>query len=402
MSTNQVEVSDQYTTPLQQYDHKLENTNQPSQDEKKLVQEQPITRLVPLIHEFFNNCSTHAIGMEFLKANKCCNFFEYNRVSSRKILMSLIVYKFGKDLGYPETLFTNARKMILFFLRNGETEEDERKKVVEEYLQTFNEFKKQDLQKYMHDLAIEYAQLQDIKDRLLQSDKDLWTIKKSDKKSDDEDSEESDQERDQEFTIEIDDTEPTEDDDTELTEDIEIWLEQIDYLQKKILRFVHFSNGYDDFHSCLGSLLIIKKQAVEDLMEKAYWDTFLKDLDNKDYRLLLSNFQEIKCMLLEMHEDEDTKEIMDESYLKQLIERDLFDDRAMIGQIEFVFSKMKKYGVPVYDKLLEKSKTCLIEDIEQNGLSPEVVVKTFQKIFTLLKLYLDIIQIYRKQLQNKS
>lgn len=311
--------------------------------------------IIPLIHEFFSTCKTYDLAIEFLRTNRMSKIFDYTLVNSRKILLALVIYQFGKDVDYPEALQSKARQMILYFLKNKEDEENERKNVVEKYLVEFNNYKKEDLKKYMYELGVEYVQLQDIKDRM----------------------------------------------NGELEDEVQ-WKEQIEHLQKKILEYVNSCNGYDEFQKCLASLLSIKQQIIEEAVEKTYWNMVLADIQNKKFDLLIANFQDIKNMLLEIHDDQDTKEIMDENYFKQLLENELFDERAMIGQIEFIFGKMKKYGIPVYDSLIEKTKNGLIKDILDKGLIPDVIVKTFHKTVPMLKFYLEIIQIYRKKIKDSD
>lgn len=314
--------------------------------------------IVNLIHEFFSTCITYDHAMDFLITNRACKFFEYSLVSSRKMLLALVIYQFGKEIDYPEALQSKARQMILFLLRNNSENvsgtEQERKQIVKEYLVAFDEYKKEDLKKYMYELGIEYAQLDDLKLRLKENETD------------------------------------------------ETWKEQIEHLQKKIREYVHSSNGYDEFQKCLSYLHSMKEQIVEQVMEETYWKMIKEDLEAKRYDLIIANFVDIKNMLLEIHDDQDTKEIMDESYFQQLLENDLFDDRAMLGQIDFIFVKMKKYGIPVYDKLIDKTKEILVKDIQENGLTIDVIVKTFQKTVLMLKFYLDIINIYRKKIKESA
>jgi hypothetical protein len=207
----------------------------------------------------------------------------------------------------------------------------------------------------MYDLAIEYHQLQDIKDRL-------------DKR------EESSNE----------------------------WIGQIEDIQKQILNYVHLSNGYDDFQDCLSSLNSLKEQIVMDNLEKAYWNLLLTEVKEKRFDLLISNYTEIKNILLQIRDEQDVHEIMDESFLNQLLENDLFDEKTLKGQIDFIFMKMKRHGIPIYDSLIDKTKKSLFDKIDENGISPEIIVESFQKILPLLKFYYDIIKIYRKQMVTKS
>jgi hypothetical protein len=316
------------------------------------------TSLVPIIHEFFSTCKTYDLAMDFLKANKNSKFFDYTNSVSRKILLGLVIYQFGKEIGYPDLLQQKARQMILFVLTTKEPKilkGPERRKIVREFLEEFEKYKKEDLKKYMYDLAIEYHQLQDIKDRL-------------DKR------EESSNE----------------------------WIGQIEDIQKQILNYVHLSNGYDDFQDCLSSLNSLKEQIVMDNLEKAYWNLLLTEVKEKRFDLLISNYTEIKNILLQIRDEQDVHEIMDESFLNQLLENDLFDEKTLKGQIDFIFMKMKRHGIPIYDSLIDKTKKSLFDKIDENGISPEIIVESFQKILPLLKFYYDIIKIYRKQMVTKS
>ena len=310
--------------------------------------------MLPLIHEFFSVCKTYDIAIDFLKSNRTCKFYDYSMVTSRKMLLGLVIYQFGKEIDYPEILQTKARQMILHILKYKSDElENERNEIIKQFLDEFDSYKKEDLKKYMYELGVEYSQLQDIKDRLSPTD-----------------------------------------------ETDETWKEQIEHLQKKILEYVHTSNGYDDFQQCLAKLNSMKQEIVEQAMEEAYWSIMKEDIEQKRFDLLIANFNDIRAMLLEMHDDKDTKEIMDENYFKQLLENDLFDDYALKGQIEFIYSKMKKYGIPVYDKALDKIKEGLLKDVKENGLTSDVIVKTFQKTVPILRFYLDVIDIYRKKIKE--
>jgi hypothetical protein len=315
-------------------------------DQKDKESHNPIS----FIQEFFGTCKTYEQAMDFLKIHKSNKFFEYSLVISRKILFSLVVYQFGKEMNYPDVLYTKARQMILYFLQNKEDHPLERRRIVRNFIEEFDKFKKEDLKKYMYELGVEYAQLQDIKNHLGE------------------------------------------------TEDDQIWKQQIEELQNKITEYVNQSNGYPDFQKCLDSLLSMKKEIIQQFMEQAYWDIVKEDLSHNKFDLLITNFLDIKQMLLEIHRDEDTIEIMDEKYFIQLLENQLFDDKALIGQIEFIYGKMKKYGIPIYDSLIDKTKKSLIEEVEKTGINSDIIVKTFQKTVPLLKFYLDVIRIYRKKI----
>jgi hypothetical protein len=135
-------------------------------------------------------------------------------------------------------------------------------------------------------------------------------------------------------------------------------------------------------------------------LENAYWDMMLDDLSNNKLDLLMGNYKEIKNMLLEMKDDQDTKEILDEDYLIQLLKNQLFEAKTLADQIEFIYHKMKIYGVPIYDKLLDKQKKELLDELLEKGLSNEMIVQVFRKTIPIVQNYLEIIRIYRKEIQR--
>ena len=313
---------------------------------------------LPIIHKFFSDVKTFVEGTDFLKKHMNEKIFEYTLFETRKIFYSLIVYKFGKELEYPELLQTSARQVILLVLQNRMTHDvsdksliKKRKKIFKEFLQAFEKYKKEDFKNYMYELAVQYNQLVELR--------------------------------------------------LSLSEEPE-WLESIQKLQDKILDQVIFSKGETLFEECLNKLGKLKLDIIKEQLVNAYWDIMLNELDHKCYKMMIENYVVMKNLLLEMREDEDTKEILDEKYILQLLENDLFTEDTLIGQVEFIFHKMKKYGVPIYDKLLDKTRDSLITDIKEKGICPEIVVYVLKKTFPVLDSYIEIIRIYRNRIKESK
>lgn len=311
---------------------------------------------LPIIHTFFSDVKTFDEGTNFLKKHMHEKIFECTLFETRKIFYSLIVYKFGKELEYPELLQSSARQLILFILQNRMTNAisdknliEKRKKIFKEFLKEFEKYKKEDFKNYIYELAIQYNQLVELR--------------------------------------------------INLSEEPE-WLESIQKLKDKILDQVIFLKGDSIFQECLEKLGKLKMDIIKEQLANAYWDIMLNELNHKSYKMMIENYVVIKQLLLEMRDDEDTKEILDEKYILQLLENDLFTADTLIAQVEFIFHKMKKYGVPIYDKLLDRTRNGLINDITEKGISPEVVVFVLKKIFPILDNYINIIRIYRDQINK--
>ena len=326
---------------------------QPQKTEQKIQ----TTSFIPIIHQFFSEIKTYDEAVEFLKKHMSHKLYDYTLIASRKIFYSLVVYKFGKELEYPEILQTKARQLILFCLQHHihdqenfhRQHQEKRKKIFKEFLDEFEKFKKEDFKNYIYELGIQYNQLVEMGDRL---------------------------------------------------SDHPEWLVSIRYLQDKILNQVIFVKGESIFQECLESLGKLKQEIIKEHLINAYWDMMVKELSLKKYDMMLKNYVLIKKILLEMREDQDTKEVLDEEYIQQLLDNDLFNEKTLIGQVDFIFHKMKIYGIPIYDKLIEKTKNNLIKDIQEKGLSPDSVVSVFKKTLPILQSYIEIIRIYRKQIHS--
>lgn len=317
-----------------------------------------VVEFLPIIHKFFTDVKTYIEGTAFLKKHMNEKIYDYSLFDTRKIFYSLIVYKFGKELEYPESLQTSARQLILLVLQNRLTNDvsekgliEKRKKIFREFLQEFEKFKKEDFKNYMYELAIQYNQLVELR--------------------------------------------------LSLKEEPE-WLESIEKLQDKILDQVIFSKGDTVFEECLEKLGKLKMDIIKEQLVNAYWDIMLNELNHKCYKLMMENYLVMKNLLLEMRDDQDTKEILDEKYILQLLENDLFSETTLIDQVIFIFNKMKRYGIPLYDKMIDKTKDTLVQDILEKGICPEVVVHVFKKIFPILDSYVQIIRIYRQRIRENK
>lgn len=316
--------------------------------EKKESEIQKI-QFLPVIHQFFEEVKDLNQAYLFLKQFTKCKIYDYTVISTRKLFYALVTYQYGKELQYPDELITKARQVIMYELQKKEEIANVRRKIFKEYLVEFDAYKEEDLKNYMYELGVQFNQLEEMKARLA---------------------------------------------------DYPEWLESITVLQFKINEQVRVARGEKWFQECLETLSGIKKEIVKTNLENAYWDMMLEDLSNNKIDLLLLNYNEIKKMLLEMKDDDDTKEILDEDYLIQLLKNDLFEAKTLANQIEFIYHKMKIYGVPIYDKLLEKQKQELMDDLMINGLSNEMIVKVFRKTIPIVQNYLEIIRIYRKEIQR--
>jgi hypothetical protein len=303
---------------------------------------------ISMIHLFFTEVKTYVEGTDFLKKYMKRKIKDYSISMSRKIFYSLIVYKFGKELDYPEPLQTKARQLILFTLQNNQ-DTIQRKKIFKDFIDELERYKEEDFKNYMYELGVQYNQLTEMYERLSEHEE---------------------------------------------------WMESIRDLQNKILDQVVSLKGVKIFQECLETLSMLKKEIVKEHLLNAYWDIMLEDLSIKKYDGMMKNYISIRDILLEMHDDQDTKDMLDEKYIRQLLDNDLFTQDTLITQVDFIYQKLKIYGVPIYDSLIEKTKNNLVKKIRENGLCSESVVEVFKETLPILDSYIQMIRIYRKAIQE--
>lgn len=312
------------------------------------------TAFVPIVHQFFTEVKTYDESVTFLKKLMHHKVYDYSLSPSRKIFYALVVYKFGKELDFSDELQNKARQVILFVLQNQIEDKgfhEKRRKIFREYILELDKFKTEDFKNYMYELGVQYNQLVEMRERLF---------------------------------------------------DHPEWIESIQSLMDKILDQVIFVKGDVVFQQCLETLGKLKKEIIKEHLVNAYWDMMLEELQEKKYDMMMKNYLFIKNILLEMRDDQDTKEILDETYIQQLLQNDLFNEKTLLSQVDFIFDKIKKYGIPIYDKIIDKSKNNIIKEIQEKGVCSETVVLVFKKTIPILQNYIEIIRIYRKQIKKSK
>jgi hypothetical protein len=307
--------------------------------------------MLSLIHTFFQEVNNIDIGNNFLKKNKSFIYHhideikqvKYSNIQSRKIIYSLLLYKFPNELNCPNNLYQKSREFILNILNNNTISI----KFINEYITLFDEWKKKDLEDFMLDIASSYINLQETRKTV------------------------------------IDDPE---------------WIKHIDDFSNKLLTSGKKLNE-KKFLEILNTLSIKldnnKKNMIQNVMEQVYWDKFKNLLEQNDYSMLYQNFNEIKDILDEIKQDENVNEIMDIDFLKQIIHSNVFNEKYLINYINFIVDKLLSYGIPIYDKLIKKTKEKLINDILENSLTPLSITNTYKSLMDLLVKLIKIIRIYR-------
>jgi hypothetical protein len=298
-----------------------------------------------IINSFFDQVKTIDDGQNFLKFYKNFVIYPYNQITSRKILFSLMLYKFPEDHYCADLLKELSRSIILSILRNESIDI-----YVPEYVKAFDEWKSNDYNNTIFELSANFFTLQEIKNDIIKN----------------------------------------------ITSDVDKeWIHEIDILQNKLLTYISKLKGNSLHEKFINDLNNKKQEKIFNIFDEIYWNNFENQLKNNDLTLLLSNFNDMKIKLLEIHNDQDTQEFFDSDLLYQSIISNNFNSSSLISIINFVSRKLLTYGVPSCDSIVIKEKNNLIDLINQSGLNEKIISQTFKILFKLIMNLLQILKTYR-------
>jgi hypothetical protein len=313
--------------------------------------------MIQLINRFFSTVKTYNDAIKFLNENKDYIHEPYNNIQTKKILFTLVIYKFNNEYNYPDKIKKYARNIILYFLDNSKYPKELLHKEILKYLREFDTWKQNDLDKLLLEITGSIVNLEEMKQNIIRKDT----------KSD------------------IDNE----------------WIEKINDLIKKINDYGNKLNA-KLFKEKLDTLRLNiqeqKEKLAKDIIDDIYWTNFLETIKNNDYELLYNNFEEIKNILNEIKPEETNNQVIDINYLKQLIENNVFSPEYLSNYINYITTKLLKYGIPAYDHIVKDTRIKLIKNIDDNGLTPEIITNTFRFLMNMLVKLIEIIRIYRKHI----
>ncbi len=310
--------------------------------------------MISIINNFFKSVNNINEGMVFLNENKTFKYDNYSSIQTKKIIYSLMIYKFGNELQCHEKLKVQSRTIILHILDPVKYPKSILQREIAIYLKEFDIWKNKDLYDILVELAGSYINLEETKKSILNNNN--------------------------------------------LTDVDKEWILNLEQLMDKIFRYGNKLNQ-EKFKSVLDNLRIDlnkqKEQVVTDIMEKMFWQKFYEELKDNKFDMLFENFEEIKKILHEIKTENVIDEILDINYLKQLIEHNLFDANYLISYINYIVNILLKYGIPAYDKIIKETQLMLINNIKTNGVTPEIITDTYRYLMDFLNKLIKVIRIYR-------
>jgi hypothetical protein len=233
-----------------------------------------------------------------LKDYRNINIMSFSIKDSRCIWLSLLLFKFKKDMDVSDDLWIKCRKVVLSTLRSDNQVKD----VMNDYLKAFEIWQKDDLIDLVTQIGGNYYNLLQIKN----------SIEK-----------------------------------TENEETINHWLP---HYQNLILKIRSYCKNIGILEKLDEFVYVFEQQKydiVKEIMDRAYWDKVEEDIDNNNLDIVFSNLLELKTILLDIipksMNTNYINEYFDIEYIKHLVDKKIFDKDYLMRLFIFVIGILKEW-----------------------------------------------------------
>jgi hypothetical protein len=248
-------------------------------------------------------------AQKILKEYRNVTIGDFNLKDSRCIWMSLILYKFKKEMDVSEELWLLSRQLIISLLKSDLN----LKEIISKYLSTFNIWQNEDLQDTLTQIGINYYNLLQIKN----------SIEK-----------------------------------TGNNETIDHWLPHYQNLIQKIRSYCKSMGIIEKLDDFIFTLEQKKYDIVKEIMDKAYWDKIEEDMNSNNLDIVYSNLSELKTILTDIiPKSVDTNflnEYFDIDYIKHIVENGVFDKEYLFKLFNFVINILKEWDAELFIEKYEK------------------------------------------------
>lgn len=235
---------------------------------------------------------------KILKEYRNITIGDFNLKDSRCIWMSLILYKYKKEMDVSEDLWVESRHLIISLLRSDLN----LKSIISKYLNTFTKWQNEDLKDLARQIGLNYYNLIQIKN----------SIEK-----------------------------------TENIETIEHWLPHYDNLINKIRSYSKNIGILEKLDELVINFEQEKYNIIKEIMDKAYWDKIEEDIAANNLDMVYSNLSELKTSLLDIIPKSINTDYLDEyfdiDYIKHIVDNNLFDKEYLFKLFNFVIKILKEW-----------------------------------------------------------
>lgn len=261
------------------------------------------SEIITHFRNFIQTNSSISYAQQLLKEYRNIQINPFTMKDSRSIWMSLMLYKFKKELDVSDELWTHSRQVILSVLRS----DNNLKIILEKYLKTFEIWKSEDLTDLVTQVGGNYYNILQIKKSI---------------------------------------------DYTGNEETIAHWMPHYQNLIQKIRSYcknVGILEKLDKFVSIFEQQ---KYDIVKEIMDIAYWNKIEEDIDARNLDIIYSNLSELKTVILDIIPKTINTDYIDEyfdlEYIKHLVENNVLDKDYLIKLFIFVINILKEWDAEVF------------------------------------------------------
>ena len=291
-------------------------------------------RIVSSFREFIQQTNSLADGQRYLKSVRNTQISTYSLKDSRCIWMSLLIYKFKKEMDANDIIWGKSRNVILSILKRDEHVIS----IIGDFLQYFNEWQTNDYQQFVADIASCYY--------------NILQIKKS---------------------IEITNNQNTTNE----------WEPHYNELINKI----RLSCSKIGCLNALDQIIITmdehKYNAVAEILSLAYWDKIEEDIQADNLDVVFLNMSELKTFLDEILPNSINRQqlnnFIDIDYMKLRVKNGVFDRDFLINIFSFIMDLLAEWDAQHFRERYIEEKMIIINthDVSFSKLIRLVLEKSF-------------------------
>jgi hypothetical protein len=265
---------------------------------------------------------------------------------SRILYMSVLLYKFKNELDVGELFWKIVRTMILSILTNDTNMQEN----IKNYLEHFEVWKKNDINKLIFEIAAVYYNIIEIKKSIIQEQQNIVQ------------------------SIEI----PKSDKPIELSESL-IYINQT---LKNIEDQCEKINILNDVFICVQHINESTNEIIFNTMNRAYWDKLQNDINEKNYEIIIKNLEELKLNMknaLPKSEKNKSNYLLDEcfdiNFFNQMLNHNVFDKDNVKNLLNIIIMFLKDW---------DNAEANSIYDLEYNKLIDQINKSDYPKAFVIV------------------
>jgi hypothetical protein len=245
-------------------------------------------------------------AQKILKNYRNIKISNYNLKDSRCIWMSLILYKFKKDMDVTEDLWGYSRSLIISLLKSDSNLEN----TIDKYLKEFTKWQNDDIEDLITQIGGNYYNLIQIKNSI---------------------------------------------ENTKKEETINNWMPHYESLILKIRSYCKVIGILEKVEDFIFTFEQKKYDIVKEIMDKAYWEKIEQEIDDNNLDNVYNNLGELKTIILDIIpkniNNDYINEYFDIEYIKHLVDNKVLDREYLLKLFIFVIGILKDWDT---EEFIEK------------------------------------------------